>query len=158
MNFIFLCLNKVFYKKVWWTSPTLMIIQNTSNTLKNSSCAIYRIPNLAMFKKPKTHFCFFFSYKKSMKHSSYGADFIGMSQKGQKPSEYAIWSQSITAILKKWPKPIFCLMFLIKKYEGLVYSIWFYQNMFKGSKTFGVCNFKSIWYIYLDKRIIICFF
>ena len=54
-------------------------------------------------------------------------------------------------------KPIFYLMFLIKKYEGLVKWSWFYQNKLKGSKTFRICNIKLIWHPNLHKWIIMFF-
>ena len=58
---------------------------------------------------------------------------------------------------ENYQKPNFCLKFLIKKYEGLVYGGWIYQNELKGSKTFGVCNIKSIWLTNIDKRTLMFF-
>ena len=77
-----------------------------------------------------------------------------MIQNTSKYSNCAISGRSNWSISRIWQKDNFCLKFLIKKYEGLVYRGWIYQKEFQGSKTFGVCNIKSIWYTNLDKRTI----
>ena len=64
-----------------------------------------------MRKLPKTQFLHKVSYKKSVKDSSTGAEFIRMGWKGQKHSEYGISSRSVTTISIKGPSCFFWKIF-----------------------------------------------